>query len=232
MGTFFDCSHTLSWSTCISNQDALWHTCQLLLFKRSYSFFFFFFFFWVFKDQKKKKKSLLFFFENSDDVLLITRVHIFVELLLARKTTAFHFDALIYSCSPLVSFSMPKSICISLKKSQNSCNRSGIWHAMVYTPISDFPMLAGMLWNVRKWSIAQVRFQVSKSQYFSMVASNSEGKVGNRDKHWKEMATQMSQSFDKRKKSISILFYLFHLTQGVSAFIFIFTWEIINRKSQ
>ena len=84
------------------------------------------------------------FFENSDDVHLITKVHIFVELI-ARKsfqhlTLMFYYThvALLYLFNCLNPSIFHKKILKLLLY-----GRSGIWRAMAYTPISGFPMLAG-----------------------------------------------------------------------------------------
>ena len=71
----------------------------------------------IFKVQKKKKKKVTFFFcENSDDVHLITKVHIFVELIARKVLPAFHFNVLVYSCSPLYLFNCPNPSIFHQKK--------------------------------------------------------------------------------------------------------------------
>ena len=109
-----------------------YHTCQLVLLKGVIPFFEFL----------KHKEGVTPFFENSD-VLLITKIHIFVELI-ARKSFQHLILMLQYTHLVLLYLFKCPNPSIFHKKSWNSCDRSGIWHVMANTPIFDFPMLASM----------------------------------------------------------------------------------------
>ena len=82
------------------------------------------------------------------DVLLITIVHIFVELIVRKPFQ--HFILMLYytHLALLYLFKCPNSF-IFHKKSWNSCDCSGIWCAITYsTPVSDFSMLVARYANI------------------------------------------------------------------------------------